>query len=325
MVELRTDRGESRHFVHKDLLTSQSVPFRDALTGEWTEASERMIDLGEWDGTTVSQMIQFLYRGSYHYPNPVLVSATGTPRVTDIEPVVPQLFVARDESPPDMTRPLTPVNKCLQTYLLSSGPNNAPVVPNLDCLDPARYDYGEALLSHAKVYHLACDKAIGPLCTQALQHLLDSLSRIDRIESSNSSKNVGGVVDLTRYVYENIPHLDYHAEPLRRLISHFIASNYLALKSSPELAQLLGEGGDIVADVMDCLYRGTPAPMSSIRPGSGNHNGTRYISNLCVCGSHQCLSLDGAKYAVIGFRPSGAIQLCAGAKRFQRATPLGYQ
>lgn len=296
MVELRSDRGESRHFVHKDLLTSQSVPFRDALTGEWKEVSERMIDLGDWDSATVSQMIQFLYRGSYHYPSPVHVSAENTPRVPDIESVVPQPSVARDESPSDMTRPLTPVNECLKWYLPLSVPKNAPVVSSLDCFDPAQYDYREALLSHAKVYHLAHYKAIDPLCTQALQHLLDSLSRIDRIDSSNFSKNVGGVVDLARYVYKNIAHLDNHAEPLRRLISHFIASNYLALKSSTELAQLLGEGGDIVVDVMDCLYRGTPAPLPSIRPGSENRNEIRYIANLCVCGSLQCLSLDGANY-----------------------------
>lgn len=288
IVELLANRGEFRFFVHKDILTSQSAPFRDALTGEWKEASEGKIDLGDWDGATVGQMVQFLYLGSYHYPSPTPISTDSSPPETKIEPVCLKPLVASDESPSDSTRPLTPVKDCLRRFLSVPEENDEPVVTNLE----GRYNYGDALLSHAKVYHLAHYKAIEALRMQALKHLLDFLSRIDPMEVCSGSDNAEGIVGLARYVYDNTDHLENHAEPLRRLISHFIASNYSALRSTPDLARLLGDGGDIVVDVMDNLHRGTSV---SLKPICSDSDRDRYISNISVSGSLQSLSSRGTK------------------------------
>lgn len=157
------------------------------------------------------------------------------------------------------------------------------VEPAVKALE-GRYDYGDALLSHAKVYHLAHYKAIDPLRMQALQLLLDLLSRIDPMDVSSGSDNAGSIVDLARYVYDNTDNLENHEEPLRRLVSHFIASNFLALRSTSDIARLLGEGGDIVVDVMDNLYRGSPASLRSIR---SDPNIPRYVSGIKVSGSLQ--------------------------------------
>lgn len=158
--------------------------------------------------------------------------------------------------------------------------NDEPVVTNLE----GRYDYGDVLLSHAKVYHLAHYKAIDALQMQALQHLLDLLSRIDPMEISSGSDNAGNIVGLARYAYDNTDHLENHEEPLRRLISHFIASNYSALRSTSDLAQMLGEGGDIVVDVMDNLYRGTS---DLLKPNCSDSGRIRYISKINVSSSRE--------------------------------------
>lgn len=288
IVELLANGGESRFFIHKDILTSQSAPFRDALTGEWKEASERKIDLGDWDSATVGQMIQFLYRGSYHHPSPTPISPEGSPALLKVKPAPHQPLVASDEPPSDTTRPLTPVKDCLRRFLSVPEDDGEPAVTHLE----GRYDYGDALLSHAKVYHLAHYKAIDALRMQALRHLLDFLSRIDPMEDSSGSDNAAGIVSLARYVYDNTDHLENHEEPLRRLISHFIASNFLALRSTSYLAQMLGEGGDIVVDVMDNLHRGTSV---SLNPICSDPGGTRYISNISVRRSLQSLSPHEAK------------------------------
>lgn len=75
MVELLAQGGESRFFVHANILVSQSQPFKNALAGNWKEATERKIDLNDWDGDTVGRLVEFLYRGNYQYPDPAPISA----------------------------------------------------------------------------------------------------------------------------------------------------------------------------------------------------------------------------------------------------------
>lgn len=275
VVELLAQRGESRFLVHKDILTAQSKPFRDALTGEWKEATERKVDLGDWDSDTVGRMVEFLYRGRYRYPDPEPLSPEHSTPVQETEVVVQGTNISSQSF---ISCPLTPVNQCLRQFLSAPERNDETAVERLARFNPAQYDYGEALLAHAKVYHLAHYKAIYPLRTIALQHLLDTLARIDPVVGG--FHNVEGIVDLVRYVYENTDHLQNHQEPLRRLVSHFVASNFIALKLSPDVVQLLSEGGGIVMDVMENIYRQVPRP--SMRSDSGNRPPTLYVSKLCV-------------------------------------------
>lgn len=294
---LLAQRGESRFFVHTDILTLQSKPFRDALAEEFEQATEeRNIDLCDWDGATVGQMVEFLYRGYYQYPDPEPLSPEGRPPVQEVVPGT--ATTAGDELGSCTTRPLTPVSECLQGILLPLSGAGESSVERLARFDPGRYNYAELLLSHAKVYHLAHCKAIDALKTLALRHLLDTLSRMDPVDSANGIHNVASVVSLARYVYQNTDKLQNHDEPLHRLVSHFVAHNFTALMSTPDLAQLLREGGDIVIDVMMNVYRGPSIPQPSISavhppispirpPISTIRAPTRYISQLCV-GSLLC-------------------------------------
>lgn len=104
--------------------------------------------------------------------------------------------------------------------------------------------YPEGLLVHAKVYHY---KAIELLQAMALGHVDRALRKIDPV---NSPVALVPFVEFIRYVYANTDHLDHHEEPLRSLVSNFVARNFKALRSAPAIAQLLCEGGDIVMDVM---------------------------------------------------------------------------
>lgn len=272
--------------MHKDILTSQSAPFETALAGQWKEASELKIDLVDWDGPTVGRLVEFLYWGKYRYPDPASISPETNLAPQKIETVVSPALIARDESQSFMSRPLTPVSECLGKFLLAAPePENITAAGRLARFDPAKYDYGDTLLAHAKVYHLAHYKAIDKLRTMALQHLLDTLSRMDPVLPSSAAHNVGGIVGLAQYAYANTDRLEKHEEPLRRLVTHFIASNFLILKSTPDMGVLFSAGGDIVMDVMENVFRGPPAAVAlETRPETSltRRESVQYVSEICV-------------------------------------------
>lgn len=282
IIEIVTDIGESRIFVHKDALISQSAPFRDALNGGWAEATDRKIVMNDWDSLTVGRMVEFLYCGTYQYPDPTPLSGE---RSAPVQGTIPRSIISvpstvGDQSQSSTPRPLTPVSQCLQKFLSSDQcEDHETAVQRLAGFDPALHNYDDVLLAHAKVYHLANYKAILPLQAMALQHLLDTLSRMNPIVAASGSHNVGGVVELTRYVYANTDHLENHEEPLRRLVSYFVASNFWVLKSSPDLGQLFSDGGDVVMDVMENVFRGPPPALYDRRPLGPR---TRYVSKICV-------------------------------------------
>lgn len=90
----------------------------------------------------------------------------------------------------------------------------------------------------------------------ALEHVAQTLAKIDW---KNGNATLVPFVEFLRYVYANTDHLDHHNEPLRSLVSCSIAHNFKTLQSTPEIAQLLSEGGDIVMDVRVAVSRG-PSP-----------------------------------------------------------------
>lgn len=178
---------------------------------------------------------------------------------------------------------------------MASTGNAEAEVERLEGFDPAKYDYKEALLSHAKVYQLAHYKAIDPLQVYALELLRQTLRRINPINSAKGAHNIVGVVELARNVYANTDHLENHVEPLRSLVSNFIARNFSALQLAPEMVHFLGEGGAIVLDVMAILSVGLPM---AIHPRPMSSSPTRYVSKLLVSSSllHAVSSLSDVGY-----------------------------
>lgn len=150
----------------------------------------------------------------------------------------------------------------------------------LRTFDPLQYDYGDILLAHAKVYQLAHYREIDPLKALALGYLQQTLLRIHPVGPDAGSHTIGRIIELTRKVYENTDHLENDEEPLRGLISSFIAENFSTLRSHPDLVPLF-DGSDIVVDVMGKLSEklsvssSFPHLVTRSRP-------TRYVSKLVV-------------------------------------------
>lgn len=66
----------------------------------------------------------------------------------------------------------------------------------------------------------------------ALEHVAQTLAKIDL---ANGHGTLIPFVEFLHYVYANTDHLDRHNEPLRSLVSNFIAPNFKALQSTMEI------------------------------------------------------------------------------------------
>lgn len=264
-----------RFFVHKDILASQSKPFREATSGLWKEAAERRIDLKDWDSDTVARFVEFLYIGNYGYPDPTPLNPCPEPAGGDPEP--DQTEEVDDASVLDRDRPLTPLEDCLRQSLPPDEEEPITDSERLDPFDPTNYDFEDILLAHAKVYALANYKSVDTLRTLALKQLLLTLLRLHPIQpASHISMNI---VDFVSYVYANTDYLSHSEEPLRKLTSHFIAHNFAAFQTEPRAVELVAQGGDFVKDLMAKVCRRLPDPEGVFWAG-GRRKG--YISAIKV-------------------------------------------
>lgn len=166
-------------------------------------------------------------------------------------------------------------------WLIHNGCSHCVLAVRARNASAAVHTYGEALLAHAKVYHLAHYKAIDPLRALALQRMDHTL---DQVNFTNGLVALVPIVEFVRYVYANTDHLDNHEEPLRRLVSNFVARNFQAIQSAPSITRLLSEGGDIVMDVMMAVSKqpSPSQPSALLVP----RYAPRYIRTLEVCGPY---------------------------------------
>lgn len=262
----------ARFFVNKDVLTSQSAPFREAITGPWREASNRTIELSDWDSATVGRLVEFLYTGDYSYPDPYPVGRRPLARANIL---VDDARVEVTDEQFDPGRPPTPPNEWFKKSLPKL---EAPVSESerLSRFDPAGNHFEDVLIAHAKVYAMANYKSVDSLRALALKRMQITLMAVHPIQpKSHIAVNVANFVD---YVYDNTDKLSLSEEPLRKLTSRFIALNLVAFQTNSKALQIFADGGDFVIDVISKVCETLPDPSRPVRrcPKEG------YISSIKV-------------------------------------------
>lgn len=115
-----------------------------------------------------------------------------------------------------------------------------------------RLDYETTLLAHAKLYTMANCFLLVELKNLALQQLQICLMSLDN--PSPDSPIVSNITTLIQYVYANTVRLKKKEEPMRKLVTTYVACQITALRGN-EFMKLLIEGGDIVEDVVTKLRR----------------------------------------------------------------------
>lgn len=249
----------ARFFVNKDVLTSQSAPFKEAITGPWREASDRTIELSDWDSPTVGRLVEFLYTGDYSYPDPSPVGRE-PPAGANMQLGDVSIDVTGEQFDPE--RPPTPPNEWFKKSL----PNlEAPESESarLGRFNPADNHFQDVLIAHAKVYAMGNYKNVDSLRALALKRLQITLMALHPIQpESHIALNVANFVD---YVYENTDELSLSEEPLRKLTSRFIALNLVAFQSNTKALQIFADGGDFVIDVIGKVCETLADPACPVR------------------------------------------------------------
>lgn len=249
-------RDDTRSFVHRDILFSQSDGFLEVISSAEEEAAKGHIYLKDWDGDTVARLVQYLYTGDYHYPDPSPIPPVVDSTDAVVSPPEPEPEPERNEVGNQLeSRPLTP----LKNLSIDDG-SIIPILSDrrsdeqrLARTKKIKCDFKEPLLLHARLYVLAKSHSIISLKALAYMRLFTTLLAMDGLE--HGSHLLANIADLSRYAYENTHAPISSQEPLRKLVSQFIALNFEAWQTYPEGVRFMSQGGDLVTDVMGKVCR----------------------------------------------------------------------
>lgn len=262
--------NEATFFVHKDLLGFHSRPFKETTSGVWKESTERKILLNDWDAKTVGRLVQFLYTGDYKYPD---TFPTDVPSSSAKEELLPNLPDTADIA---KNGTLTPFEECVEGAIHERA--QLPMTDSmwLEQVDTCNFNFEETFLAHAKIYVLAQYKSIPALKALAHARLARTLLKLHPL-GGNLHLSIN-IVNLATYVYSNTDSLTHSEEPLRKLISQYVALNFVAWQTELSAVEMMCSGGDFVRDVLTkyCRRFGYRSAQGLAPPG------TRYIESFDV-------------------------------------------
>ncbi|KAL0634967.1 hypothetical protein Q9L58_006085 [Maublancomyces gigas] len=255
IFELSAEAGQKSFFVHKNLLVEQSELLRTAVK----QAADRKIDLGSWDGETVSHLVDFLYLHTYKVKTPEPLCPTGQftestisdTSETDSRSDTPD--TVRDRSQDAIhRRPLTPLRELIESHDAQNNPagcNPAPaeVEDSYSILYPLEtHEYSGILFAHANVYALAQSLGIDDLQRMAYRSLAVILDSFKPIDPESHIATI--TIELLSHVYGNTRSL---GDPMRILVSQFAALNFPALQRMDQMKELVRQGGELVVDLVE--------------------------------------------------------------------------
>jgi len=262
VFQINAGGGTGTFYVHGDILSQNSQPFKNIVDGNWKESVKQEINLEEWDADTVGRMIDYLYSKDYTWQK--------NGKFKSVPLAVPEKSpsVEHFREP----RPLTPPTELMEHRGTSHLPYNDWV------LDHAIQEEGssELLLMHAKVYVLANYWAIEELLRLALDRLLHTLEAFQVTKCV--PQQTGYIVELVSYIYENTCSRfgSQEQEPMRRTVTRFIALEFTKLNSEGEISELMGTCGDFARDLSSDLTR--RIKLAEVGPGIEH----KYLAGLEV-------------------------------------------
>ncbi|CAF9935201.1 hypothetical protein IMSHALPRED_010136 [Imshaugia aleurites] len=293
IFEILAGPHHTSFLAHASIL-EKSETLRAVVQGKWKDSIEHKIVLEDWDPQTISRLLEWLYTGDYESPFPAKTSQPQTevmkieiPKISmssipDVKKIAPCTFdfgnggkkfgttPKESESAKGSKRPPTPL---ANIYFKKADPEIVTFRSEAFKQWAAKFtetpcdlNFEATLLAHAKLYALADYMLLPTLQAQAFQRLKDLLGFISaKVYTPPSHPGVlvfrdPAVVDdiltLVRYVYANTTGLESEEEPLRKLVSTFVAQNYDQFEDDKgEVLKLMGQGGDFPGDLHNKVRR----------------------------------------------------------------------
>ncbi|KAK6531697.1 hypothetical protein TWF694_002873 [Orbilia ellipsospora] len=248
MVPIRAGADKKVIWTHRDnLAESESSTLKALVSGQYKEGDgQNGIDWSEWDYGTVIQLITYLSIGDYHVKLPELKEMTPevpTPssskpantahQAAEVQPRGIQLLTRIDRFLPDPPLP---------TWRRNTDAGDFHFMLSEAKQQDKKFDFGPALVAHAKVYVLADYHNVDTLKSLALRRLAQTMQMTEH----HSWDLIGDVLALVEFVY---PEDMGRPLQLRNIVSHFVALHYSKLVANEEVLTTLERGGEFVRDV----------------------------------------------------------------------------
>ncbi|KAI4257698.1 MAG: hypothetical protein L6R42_005493 [Xanthoria sp. 1 TBL-2021] len=237
-------------FVHADVLARSDI-LRKLVQGSWKESMEQTIRWTEWDNASVEKFIQWLYTDDYTcpYPTPIawpVEENAGEDRQIEISQAPSNAHVAlaqmddtnpnsdATEEPPAKKQKMLPVKD-----LTWSGTNPAPKLSQTEDFDkwpghqlwsPQQLDYSAPFGTHAELYIMGCRYFLDDLRSMAWSRLRAVLVTIGR--PVPGSPVIANIMDLILGIYDKLGDPVGDEEPLKSLLTIFVAHNFTAFEAS---------------------------------------------------------------------------------------------
>ena len=284
IFEILVGSEKTRFVAHASVL-EKSDKLKAVTRGKWKDSSERVIVLEDWEPETVSRFLEWLYTGDYEAPHP---SEASPSEAETLERRVTEKPIPSDKDWKDVILKLEPpkrlgsangssqVLKPLEEMKFDkANPKLTPSHAEAFTLWTATYrksaaykkspsdslNFEGTLLAHAKLYSLADYMLLPRLQAQVFQrlkavllfmHTCYLLPKDFSLPPKGKQPVILNIVTLIRYVYANTVRLVSEEEPLRELISTFVALNYDKFRDDGGVVRkFMGQGGDFQEDLYD--------------------------------------------------------------------------
>ena len=260
--------------VHAAVLSRSDV-FRKFVQGSWKESAEQTIRWTEWNVASVEKFVEWLYTDDYSCPYPNLIEAQGAGDVakegqkdlseTSSGPRFRLILMGQEnlhdritEGPPVKKQKLASLKelswngKARPTRLTQAEESDN--WPGHDLWTSEQLDYGATFSMHAELYIMGRRYMLEELSRMAWERLRAVLQKIGR--PVPGSRVITNVMDLVLDTYDKIGNPDGGEEPLKELITTFVALNFTAFQCSGIEDWANSENStarDFIADLMGKL------------------------------------------------------------------------
>ncbi|KAL8952131.1 MAG: hypothetical protein Q9222_001943 [Ikaeria aurantiellina] len=281
-------------YVHAGVL-ARSEPLRQMTTGSWKEKEEKTIIWSKWSIEVVEKFIEWLYRDDYScpYPRPA-ASMEGTaitatkekqtakPHLVDrgaeerdykaiAEPKASEFGIQASKKRKTGSSSFLSLKEIVRSNSLVSPTTSQPEAFELwmghMLYIPEDLDYFATLSTHVQLYLMGHQYLLDSLKLMALQRFGAVLMSIWIL--SNEAPIIGNMISLIREVYLGTgPGDNEEEEPLRNLVTTFVASHFSNFKNSG-IERLTASREECDREFTTDLVRKLMLRMATLEKGEG--------------------------------------------------------
>ncbi|KAL2046181.1 hypothetical protein N7G274_001628 [Stereocaulon virgatum] len=239
--------------VHASVLVKLEK-LKALVEGGWEDSTARKIELEDWDEDTVARLVEWLYTGRYTCPSP------GSDTSDEVAPLTNDKQYNDIGNTCELVAPLRTDPTKTHTSLMHIRFRKSGCVYQFGKTTDARWKRAErtrkksgldsTTLADAKVYVFADYMLLPGLQAFAFEGVAARLIWMGSF--TPNTQIISDIVALAEYVYANTVKPCDHEEPLRELISTYIAMDFDLFHDEGGLVErLIDQGGAIAVDVWE--------------------------------------------------------------------------